>query len=215
MRKNAPCPNASAPPPPPAYPGSTASRPNSGPAWSPRKIVGLIVAVVCLAGLCAVAAPRGQTKQRAGAKNAATQDQATEDQDAGPKMQKQAGAAANAFGPSDADKKSIRTWLRENLGEPRWDEIKWYPSVPIKEIARRQLQHVSGDYAIEVNQDRLKGDDYRVCQVKLRAKWVLGISSVKTKVFRIWNGKADLYGYMEEYYEFVPPEDRGSVADHL
>jgi len=126
----------------------------------------------------------------------------------------------SAYEPSRADKAAIRTWLKENLGEPEWEEIKWYVSVPIKDIARNEIRLARehpNDGLRETRLDQaaiwLKGKDYKICQVKLRAKWLLGISSVRLALFRITDGKAEPQGYFDEYYHLVPEQDRGLVTD--
>lgn len=33
--------------------------------------------------------------------------------------------ACNGSGPASADKAVVRAWLKDNLGDPHWEEIKW------------------------------------------------------------------------------------------
>lgn len=120
--------------------------------------------------------------------------------------------------PTRAEKNIVRVWLKENLGDPQWEEIKWYPVAPVRERTRRQLAEArqKNDLdEIKVCEAALQRPEEFLCGLKLRTKTGFGGSVVTLFVFSIENGKAttnllDVPTYDERWYAMfvMAPADR-------
>ena len=86
----------------------------------------------------------------------------------------------------DPDKAAVEEWLRMNLDDPNWTEVRWWPA---KEIIKQQVGKIPA----------------RVCRLRFRSKNPLGAMMLWDEIFIIQqDGKVKKYSYPEVYLGEFP-----------
>lgn len=92
-------------------------------------------------------------------------------------------------GVSSPEQSAVRSYLKENLNDPNFEEVRWWPAAD--RYTAKELKEINDE--IRQNNPRAIGNDlqnnYRVIRVKFRSKNAFGATAIADKVFEIDGGE--------------------------